>query len=448
MIRNTLTFRLVVTSIAWVTLTLAIVAVLLTLLFQRHIEEYFDAFMFDHMEESIAAARISEQGQLFLTWIPADPRFMNPHSGWYWQIYEEDKLIAGSESLLNDTIDFVLPDTENYKQIQKVIGPGNEVLRALVLDVKLKGSSKLFTFAIAGSVNSIRRDVEGFTSKLGITLIILGTSLLIVVLLQIRFGLKPLRFLKDSLSNIRTGKDNRLPVTFPTEIQPIVNELNALLDHSEGLLERARTQVGDLAHALKNPLTVIRNEAREIKDYRGKLIREKADAMGAYVERYLSRARAAGSGNIIGASVPVQPVAKDICYLMARMYQDKNIDIILRDLLALHFKGDAQDLEEMLGNLMDNACKWANSKVVVSGEQKGSRLYIYIDDDGPGIPEDQKEVVLKRGRRLDETVPGSGLGLAIVIDLAHLYHGTLALNKSAIGGLGARLELPSAEEME
>jgi signal transduction histidine kinase len=447
MIRNTLTFRLVVTSVAWVTLTLAVVAVLLTILFQRHIEEYFDAFMFDHMEENIAAARINEQGQLYLTWIPTDPRFMNPHSGWYWQIYEEEKLIAGSESLLNDTVDFILPGQENYTQIQKVVGPGGEKLRALVLDVKLKGSSKVFTFAIAGSVNSIRRDVEGFTSKLGITLIILGIGLLIVVLLQIRFGLKPLRLLKDSLSNIRAGRENRLPEKFPSEIQPIVHELNALLDHSEGLLERARTQVGDLAHALKNPLTVIRNEAGEIKDHRGQLIREKADAMGAYVERYLSRARAAGSGNIIGASVAVQPIAKDICYLMAHMYQDKNIDIILKDLKGLYFKGDAQDLEEMLGNLMDNACKWANSKVVVKGEQKNSRLIIDIDDDGPGIPEDQKDSVLQRGRRLDETVPGSGLGLAIVIDLAQLYHGSLTLHKSEAGGLGARLELPFAEEV-
>jgi signal transduction histidine kinase len=205
--------------------------------------------------------------------------------------------------------------------------------------------------------------------------------------------------------------------------------------------------VGDLAHALKNPLTVIRNEAGDIKDQRGQLIREKADAMGAYVERYLSRARAAGSGNIIGASVSVQPVTKDICYLMARMYQDKNIDIVLKDLQGLFFKGDAQDLEEMLGNLMDNACKWASSKVIVSGEQKGSRLIINIDDDGPGIPEDQKDAVLQRGQRLDETVPGSGLGLAIVIDLAHLYNGSLTLHKSGAGGLGARLELPSAEEV-
>jgi signal transduction histidine kinase len=448
MFRNTLTFRLVVTSIAWVTLTLAVVAVLLTILFQRHIEEYFDAFMFDHMEENIAAARINDQGQLYLTWIPTDPRFMNPHSGWYWQIYEEDKLIAGSESLLNDTVEFILPNEENYTQIQKVVGPGDERLRALVLDVKLKGSSSVYTFAIAGSVNSIRRDVEGFTSKLGITLIILGAGLLIVVLLQIRFGLKPLRLLKDSLSNIRTGRENRLPEKFPSEIQPIVHELNALLDHSESLLERARTQVGDLAHALKNPLTVIRNEAGEVKDHRGQLIREKADAMGAYVERYLSRARAAGSANIIGASVAVQPIAKDICYLMARMYQDKNIDIILKDLKGLYFKGDAQDLEEMLGNLMDNACKWARSKVVVKGEQKNSRLVIDIDDDGPGIPEDQKESVLQRGRRLDETVPGSGLGLAIVIDLAHLYHGSLTLHQSDAGGLGARLELPFAEDVK
>ena len=448
MIRNTLTFRLVITSLAWVTLTLVIVAVLLTILFQRHIEEYFDAFMFDHMEESIAAARINDQGQLFLTWIPADPRFMNPHSGWYWQIYEENKLVAGSESLLNDTINFILPDADNFTQIQKVTGPGNEALRALVLDFKLKGSDKLYTFAIAGSVNSIRRDVEGFTSKLGITLIILGTGLLIVVWLQIRFGLKPLRVLKNSLTSIRTGREDRLPENFPGEIQPVVHELNALLDHSESLLERARTQVGDLAHALKNPLTVIRNEAGEIKDQRGRLIREKSDAMRAYVERYLSRARAAGSANIIGASVPVQPIAKDICYLMARMYQDKHIDIVLKDLKGLQFKGDAQDLEEMLGNLTDNACKWAASRVVVSGKQQDMRLIINIEDDGPGIPEDQKDAVLQRGRRLDETVPGSGLGLAIVIDLANLYNGSLTLHRSSIGGLHARLELPFAREVE
>jgi signal transduction histidine kinase len=129
------------------------------------------------------------------------------------------------------------------------------------------------------------------------------------------------------------------------------------------------------------------------------------------------------------------------------MYRDKNIDIVLKDLKGLYFKGDGQDLEEMLGNLTDNACKWASSKVVVRGEQKDMRLIINIEDDGPGIPEDQKDAVLQRGRRLDETVPGSGLGLAIVIDLAHLYKGSLTLHNSAIGGLDARLELPCAEEI-
>ena len=445
MIRNSLTFRLVVTSIAWVSITLGIVAFLLTILFQRHIEEYFDAFMFDHIEENIAAAKIDENGRLFLTWIPSDPRFINPHSGWYWQIYEGKKPIAGSESLIDDIIQFKLPGEEGYSQVQKVTGPEKEQLRALVLDVKLKGSEKIYTFAIAGMISSIQRDVEGFSYKLAVTLVILGTGLLIVVLLQIRFGLKPLRLLKDSLADVRQGNEMRLPETFPAEIQPIVHELNTLLDHSEGLLERARTQVGDLAHALKNPLTVIRNEAHTIKDEHGRIISDEADAMSVYVERYLSRARAAGSANIISANVSVETVARDICYLMKHMYQDKGIDISLQDLEDLQFKGDAQDLEEMLGNLMDNACKWASSKVIVTGQQQDSRIKIQIDDDGAGIPRQQRESVLKRGRRLDETVPGSGLGLAIVLDLARLYHGTLSLEESSYGGLCALLELPSAE---
>ncbi len=445
MIRNTLTFRLVVTSVAWVTLTLGIVAFLLTILFQRHIEEYFDAFMFDHIEENIAAAEIDENGRLYMTWIPADPRFINPHSGWYWQIYEETKPVAGSESLLDDIVRFKLPGEEGYTQVQTVTGPQNEKLRALVLDVKLKGSEKIYTFAIAGTISSIQRDVEGFSYKLAVTLIILGTGLLVVVLLQIRFGLKPLRLLKESLTDVSKGRKTRLPETFPAEIQPIVHELNTLLDHSEGLLERARTQVGDLAHALKNPLTVIRNEAHTIQDEHGKIISDEADAMSVYVERYLSRARAAGSANIISANVSVETVAKDICYLMKHMYQDKGIEIILQDLADLQFKGDAQDLEEMLGNLMDNACKWAKSKVVVTGQQDESRIRIQIDDDGPGIPRQQRESVLKRGRRFDETVPGTGLGLAIVLDLARLYHSTLSLDESTYGGLWAMLDLPSAE---
>jgi signal transduction histidine kinase len=415
------------------------------LMFQHHIEEHFDAFLYDHLEENIAAAVIDHNGELFLTWVPADRRFSEPYSGWYWQINHNDKLIAASESLVDGKLDFKPPDIEVGAKVEKVVGPHNEKLRVVMQQVIVPGSDYGYTFAVAGTVAGINRDVNNFTAKLGITLMLLGAGLISAVFMQIRIGLRPLRLLKTALRDIRSGMHKRLPEDFPAEVLPIVRELNAMMGHSEALLERARTQVGDLAHALKNPMTVIRNEAHEIEGERGRLLVEKTEAMAAYIERYLSRARAAGSANIIGASVDVHAIVRDISYLMAHTYRDDDINIRLRQLEGLYFKGDAQDLEEMIGNLLDNACKWANGEVIVHGESRNSRIAICIEDDGPGIPLHQRENVLKRGQRLDETVPGSGLGLGIVSDVAALYRGSLTLEQSSTGGLLAILELPAAD---
>jgi len=442
---RSLSFRLFTTSIVWVFMALTVVGVLLTLMFQHHIEEHFDAFLYDHLEENIAAAIIDNTGELYLTWVPADRRFSEPYSGWYWQINQNNKLIATSESLVDGRLEFTQPDVDAGAQVQKVFGPHKEKLRIVVQQVIVPGSDFTYSFLVAGTVAGINRDVRNFTTKLVITLMLLGAGLISAVFMQIRIGLKPLRQMKTALKDIRSGTQKRLPEDFPAEVLPIVRELNTMMGHSEALLERARTQVGDLAHALKNPMTVIRNEAHEIEGERGKLLAEKTEAMASYIERYLSRARAAGSANVIGASVDVQAIVKDISFLMVHTYQDDDINIRLRQLDGLYFKGDAQDLEEMIGNLLDNACKWANSEVIVYGETRNSRIVLCIEDDGPGIPRHQRENVLKRGQRLDETVPGSGLGLGIVSDIAALYHGSLILQQSSTGGLLARLELPAAE---
>jgi signal transduction histidine kinase len=386
-----------------------------------------------------------EDGQFYMSWVPTDFRFNQELSGWYWQINKGRKVIARSNSLTNNRLVFRLPEPGVGRNIQKTIGPNKERLRIAVFSVPVEESEDVYSFSIAGSTSIIETDIEDFTTKLGITLIVLGVGLIIVILLQIRFGLKPLRLLRNALQDVRSGEKQRLPEGFPIEVRSTVHELNAMMDHSEALLERARTQVGDLAHALKNPLSVIKNEANEIKGEHGKILIEKADAMIGYIERYLSRARAAGSGNVIGACVSVKSITEDICYLMKHIYQARSIEVELDMNNELCFKGDAQDLEEMLGNLMDNACKWANSKVKVSARKKESHLLIYVEDDGPGIPEQKQRAVLQRGRRLDETVPGSGLGLGIVLDLAILYQGSLKLEKSSMGGLRAVLDLPSAE---
>jgi signal transduction histidine kinase len=260
----------------------------------------------------------------------------------------------------------------------------------------------------------------------------------------LHFGLRPLKRLRHALAEVRSGSVPRLPENFPGEIQPLVDELKALLDHNSALVERARTQTGNLAHALKNPLTVIRGEADAVAAPHGVVLREQAEVMGRQIEWHLARARAAGAHGVLGARAAVAEVARDLKFSLEHLHRERGLEIELSDLDHLVFGGDAQDLEEMLGNLMDNACKWARSRVRVSGQRFDHRLEVAVEDDGPGIAAPDRERVLLRGRRLDETTAGAGLGLAIVRDLAELYRGSLELTGSELGGLRAALDLPAA----
>jgi len=192
-------------------------------------------------------------------------------------------------------------------------------------------------------------------------------------------------------------------------------------------------------------LTVIRNEAKAIENERGRVIREQTAAMANSVDRYLSQARIAGTAGVLGARADVKAIIEDLCFSMGRLYEERDIEIQRSGLEGCWFRGEAQDLEEMLGNLMDNACKWARSQVVVRAECADDRLLIVVEDDGPGIPKQRQVEVLERGRRLDEQVPGSGLGLDIAQDIAGLYRGSLTLDRTACGGLSAQLDLPAAD---
>ena len=308
----------------------------------------------------------------------------------------------------------------------------------------MPGAPGGFVYTIAGPAVDVHQDVREFGTKLALTLAVLALGLVGAVVAQVHYGLLPLKRMRLALAHVRSGAATRLPETFPGEVQPLVHELNALLDHNADLLERARTQTGNLAHALKNPLTVIRSEAGAIAAPYGPVLREQADLMARQIEWHLARARAAGAHGVLGARAAVADVAKDLEFSLERLYHERALEIELRELNRLVFQGDAQDLEEMLGNLMDNACKWASSRVRLSGTRSGARLRLAVEDDGPGIAEHDRERVLQRGRRLDETTAGAGLGLAIVRDLAELYRGSLELTRSDLGGLCATLELPAA----
>ncbi len=439
---RSLFLRLVLTSAVWVTVTLVVVGMLLALLFRGHIERRFDELLDDHLAELAAASEIDPKGRFEMTWTPSDPRFNRPHSSWYWQIEQQGKVVARSASLWHGRLH--VPAEASIPGVASLNGPGGVPLRALVRRITLPDDPRPLLFVITGPIADISRDVSEFNVNLIVTLCVVGFGLISAVLAQVRFGLTPLRGLQQALAAIRGGSTDRLPESFPSEIQPVVNELNAVLDHNTVLLERARVQAGNLAHALKNPLTVIRNEASEMQGQRGEVLRDQVGSMQTSVERYLSRARAAGSAGVLGVRTPVAIVAGELGFSMDLLFKDRSINIETDGLEALYFRGDARDLEEMLGNLMDNACKWANSRVRVTGIRARDRLTLSVDDDGPGIPEADRRAVALRGHRLDQKVPGSGLGLDIVRDIATLYQGRLILGESSLGGLKAELDLPAA----
>jgi signal transduction histidine kinase len=263
--------------------------------------------------------------------------------------------------------------------------------------------------------------------------------------------LLPLSRISESLSDIRSGETERLQGDFAREIAPLAREVNALLESNREIVERSRTHVGNLAHALKTPLSVLMNEASQVHEPAAEKIREQVTVMHDQVQRHLERARIAARTAIVTSMIDVAPVVNQLARTMEKIHRERNIAIRLQLNESVRFRGEQQDLEEMLGNLVDNACKWANSKVdiemfVLSGPRLADPSYfrLQVDDDGPGLATAEREEVLTRGKRLDESKPGTGLGLSIVLELAKLYSGSLKLGNSPLGGLRAELVLPAA----
>jgi signal transduction histidine kinase len=299
----------------------------------------------------------------------------------------------------------------------------------------------------------VEENLAAFRGQLIQALALAGLGLLAVTLFQIRFGLFPLSKVEQSLAAIRSGEAGRLDGDLPAEIKPLQQELNALLKSNQEIVERARTHVGNLAHALKTPLAVLINEARSDDSPLARKVTEQADTMTTQVNLYLDRARMAARIGVIGRVTEVRPVGESIVRALERIYRDKQLTYSLECASGTRFQGERQDLEEMLGNLLDNASKWARSRVSLEASThsgphgngaSGDWLEIRVEDDGPGLTAEELAEPIARGRRLDETKPGSGLGHSIVADLAYCYSGKFELARSDLGGLSARLTLPLA----
>jgi signal transduction histidine kinase len=455
---NSLALRLFVSATAVTVVILLITGVVLSSLYRDGVERSFDRRLGVYLKTLVADVAAPEEGEKISQSL-GEPLFELPLSGWYWQVTKlsaPKPEVRSSRSLWDAGLphleDLNVPAGPDGTRKRYVPGPEDQRLRLIERTVDL-GDEGRYLVAVAGDALEIEDETQGFDRAIAVTFGVLAIVLLITTMFQVRFGLAPLKRISDSLAAIRSGSAERLEGSFPVEIAPLARETNALIDANREIVERARTHVGNLAHALKTPLSVIVNEAvARGDDPLAAKVREQAAVMRDQVQRHLERARIAARATVVGTVTEVAPVVTSLARSMEKIHRDRGIAIDIEAPRDTRFRGERQDLEEMVGNLVDNACKWAQSRVAVEvlperGAIKAdSTLRVVVDDDGPGLTAAQRERIgeARRGQRLDETKPGSGLGLSIVVDLAALYGGALTLGTAPIGGLRAELVLPAA----
>lgn len=440
---QSLWFRLLSFSVVWTLFALLLGGYLLSLTFKETIEKNFDDRLDGLLENLVGISGTTAEGEVSFYRAVVDPRFEQPYSGWYWQVSAIDMQPYRSRSLWDQSLEPDLNSPAIQTRYANILGPEEQNLRMVERDITIPGDTTIFRFTIAVDRSEIEAQVSRFDNILIYSLGALGLGLIGASLGQIYLGLKPLRNIRRSLARVRSGDVAHLPENFPTEIQPLADEMNALLDHNNEIIERSRTQVGNLAHALKTPLAVLLNESSLHKGTLAELTRQQAETMRRQVEHYLRRARVAASTKVITSRCDVLPVLSDISRAMGRLHEEKKFTVHPNETPVL-FRGERHDLEEMVGNLIENAAKWSGSKVDISSILEGDHIIIQVSDDGPGINETVRDAVFMRGERLDENIPGTGLGLSIVKELAELYGGEVLLLDHEPHGLLARLTLPAA----
>jgi signal transduction histidine kinase len=414
--------------------------------FRLAAQNSFDAALQADMDGLIAAAEPDPNGGVMLADRFLNHNFDRVYSGLYYQIKAGKSGGQISRSLFDKEINPVDQSKQGALTWGSAVGPENQQLRVVSRRVDLTPDNRTdadYTFLVAGDMAQVERQTRDFNTTLFWSFLLLGLGLIAAILVQVKVGLAPLRKVSKALAKIRDGEARRLDGNFPTEIAPLAGELNSLIQHSEEVVGRARTHVSNLAHFLKTPLSVLAAEADAQPSPLADMVKRQVFSMRRQVDHYLARARAAGSLDVLGNRTQVSAVMDDLSRVIARIHAARGIVIDAECDDGIYFRGERQDLEEMLGNLIDNGCKWARGRVRVRCEKAGGRMILTVEDDGPGLSAEQRGQVGARGERLDESVPGSGLGLAIVRDISKLYGGFFRLDASSLGGVLARLELPA-----
>jgi len=448
---NSLALRLLFSSIVWSILALVVAGVLLSGLYQQNVERGFDQRLNVYLKTLVAALAEAEDPMRMEPPTLTEPNFDLVLSGWYWQVTKHSgEVVAASRSLFAErlpeiTMENLKPDEDGIASFYAE-GPAGNTLRIVARDISMEGDAPV-VIAVAGNATDIQQNVNQFRQRVFLTLAALGFVLAISTFAQVKWGLRPLSHIANGLNDIREGRSEDLRGSFPTEIEPLVGELNALIGFNKKVVERARTHVGNLAHALKTPISVLRNEARDYDSSLAEKVIEQTNAMQSQVNYHLDRAQIIARSGVLSAALPVRPVVEGLGRAMSKIYRDKNVRLTISVANNMRFSGEREDLEQVLGNLIDNACKWAKGKVYISVYDHNGTLAFDIEDDGPGLSNEQQKRAMKRGERLDEHTPGSGLGLSIVRDLMEAYDGTFTMARSKLGGLKATLTFPIAQSI-
>ncbi len=447
---NSLALRAIFFSTMWAAISLVAIASVITALYRSAAEKSFANILSAQLFNLIAASDIDDVGKLNGAPDLGDIRYQQPNSGWYWSVEPVTAKVTGAlKSLSLDGGAVEAPDTKtvpftaDFRRHYLAAGLDGETLDVYETEVSLGTEDQVARFRVMGNHNEFEAEISEFSKSLYLYLGLFGLGSIAVNALAIMAGLRPLKSTREALAAVREGKAHRLDGKFPQEIEPLANEMNALIENNRRIVERSRTQVGNLAHSLKTPLSVIINEGRDIGGRQGRLVGEQAEAMQTQIQHYLQRARVAAQRDSVVFRAPVLPVIERMLRVMRKLNPDKAF-VLEGHAVDVMFAGEAEDFEEILGNLLENAAKWGKKRVRISVEASNLAFSVSIADDGPGLGDDQMAEALKRGRRLDETKPGTGLGLSIVSDTVREYGGVLKLGRSDLGGLDVTMTLPRA----
>jgi signal transduction histidine kinase len=454
-LRHSLRLRLLLGTLVWIVVSLVVAGWGLSSLFSRHVSEQFHAELVTHLDQLTAHLMVDQYGVVALSAQLSDPRLLRPYSGLYWQVDRmagDDDVVDVEVGLLRsrslwDVVLAVPDDAPADGEIHRheVAGPGQTPLRMMERVVRLGEPSRgTFRLVVAADEALMLEPTRRLTGLLALALVVLGVGLVVAAVVQVISALAPLRQLQRALGAVRNGQAGQIEGRFPVEIQPLVSDFNTVLTENAEVVERARTHAGNLAHALKTPLSVLANAAQGAEGELAQLVTEQVETANKQVAYHLTRARAAATLRVPGTRTRVGPVVEGLLRVMGSVHAERNLQLNFPvPAEEAWFRGETQDLQEILGNLLDNACKWARARVDVTITARAGAVCVDIDDDGPGIAEAVRDEVFTRGVRADEAAPGSGLGLAIVADLVQLYGGQIRLDPSPLGGVRACVTLPA-----